>query len=155
MTKIDLEFMNLVNKYNYYYYDFNKVHLLFSNNNVNNIKNKIKKIIKKKNITNGEIIITKLSKVSKKLYNENKNSKLKLIGGPIYIKLQKYTINNSFLKKDLNNKVYFPKKYIKSKLSSKNNKWLIKDINKIVKMFAKNKIKKSLIGINTIQNIIL
>ena len=29
MVKIDLNFINLVNKYNYYYYDYDKIYLLF------------------------------------------------------------------------------------------------------------------------------
>lgn len=152
-----LDFVKLFNKYNYYYISStNKIYFLFSNNSLTNIKKKLVKLLKKKKKNKGKIIITSLNIVSKKQYLLNKKSKIKLIGGPIYVRVKKYEIKNKnkkmYLKNEDNNKVFFPKYYIHKKLSQ-SNKWLVKDINKIVKKFNSNKLNNSLLGINKINKL--
>ena len=86
-----LDFVKLFNRYNFFYIsNKGKIYFLFSNNNITNIKKKLSNILKKKKKKNGYIIITSLNIVSKKLYLQNKKSKIKVLGGPIYIKLLKY-----------------------------------------------------------------
>ena len=152
-----LDFVKLFNKYNYFYIsEKGKIYFLFSNNNLSNIKKKLVNILRKKNKKNGFVIITSLNIVSKKQYLQNKKSKIKLLGGPIYLKLLKYEIvllkKKYILKRKDKNKVYFPKKYISKNLSP-SNKWLIKDTNKVVKKFVKNKLNNSLLSINKINKI--
>jgi len=152
-----LDFVKLFNKYNYYYVSStNKIYFLFSNNSLTNIKKKLVKLLKKKKKNKGKIIITSLNIVSKKQYLLNKKSKIKLIGGPIYVRVKKYEIKHKnkkmYLKNEDNNKVFFPKYYIHKKLSQ-SNKWLVKDINKIVKKFNSNKLNNSLLGINKINKL--
>lgn len=152
-----LDFVKLFNKYNYFYVnEKGKIYFLFTNNSLLNIKKKLVNILRKKNKNKGFIIITSLNIVSKKQYLQNKKSKIKLLGGPIYLKLLKYEIifskKKHILKRKDKNKVYFPKTYISKKLSP-SNKWLIKDTHKVVKKFIKNKLNKSLLSINKINRI--
>tara|TARA_Y100000389_G_C17033485_1_gene304577 strand:+ start:65 stop:529 length:465 start_codon:yes stop_codon:yes gene_type:complete len=152
-----LDFVKLINKYNYYYVnDKRKIYFLFSNNSLTNIKKKLVKMLAKKRKHTGSIIISSLNILSKKKYQQNKNSKIKLFGGPLYVKLLKYKINfknkKIILKRSDKNKVYFPKNYIKKKINLKN-KWLLKDVEKSVKKFNSNKLNKSLLSINKINKI--
>ena len=103
MNKINLKNIKMFNKYNYYLYSNNKIYFLFSNNSLKNSNKKINKLIKNKKINNCFLIIASFNKVSKKVYNLNKKSKLKTIGGPLYIRLTKYRIL-------LKNKIKFVKK---------------------------------------------
>lgn len=153
---INLKFVKLFNKYNFYYYNDKKLFFLYSSKDLKDSNNKLKKFIKKKKISKGYFIISSLNITSKKLYQSNKKSELKLIGGPIYVKVQKIKItkinNKVKLVKKNKNKVYFSKKYIYKKYDKKNS-WLIKDLNKIVKYFVKNKLKNNLLSVNIFKKI--
>lgn len=153
-----LDFVKLFNRYNFYYISKNnKIHFLYSSNSLINSKKRILKTLKQKKKKSGKIVITSLNLVSKKKYMLNKKSKIKIIGGPVYIRIQEYNIKLTkmkkiYLKKGNSNKVYFPKKYIIKKYNSKN-KWIIRDTNKVVKKFINNKLKTSLIAINLINKL--
>ena len=153
-----LDFVKLFNRYNFYFVSRNnKIYFLYSSNSLINSKKRLLKTLKQKNKKSGRIIITSLNIVSKKTYLLNKKSKVKIIGGPIYIKIQEYNLKLTkskkvYLKKGKSNKVYFPKKYITKKYNSKN-KWIIRDTNKVVKKYVNNKLKTSLIAINVINKI--
>lgn len=153
---INLKFVKLFNKYNLYYYDNKKLFFLYSSKDLKDSNIKLKKFIKKKNVSKGHFIISSLNITSKKLYQSNKKSELKLIGGPIYVKVQKIKIssikNKVKLVKKNKNKVYFSKKYVLKKYNKKNS-WIIKDMNKIVKYFVKNKLKNNLLSVNIFKNI--
>ena len=153
-----LDFVKLFNRYNFYYVSKNnKIYFLYSSNSLINSKKRLLKTLKQKNKKSGRIIITSLNIVSKKMYLLNKKSKIKIIGGPIYIKIQEYNLKLTkskkvYFKKGKSNKVYFPKKYISKKYNSKN-KWIIRDTNKVVKKYVNNKLKTSLVAINVINKI--
>ena len=87
------DFVKLFNRYNFYYISRNnKIYFLYSSNSLINSKKRILKVIKQKNKKSGKIVITGLNLVYKKKYMLNKKSKMKIIGGPLYIRIQEYNI---------------------------------------------------------------
>ena len=156
-----------INKYNFYLYNTKTQRISFlTSNNDSNKKNIAKKIILKNKYNkynqNYIVVRVKITIVSKKLYELEKKSPLKSLGGPIYGYISEYNIifsrngKKAILKKrapKLKNKVYFPKKYLIKKLKIKNSKWLQKDLKKIALSYSTDKLNTKLLAINTIKNI--
>ena len=94
----------------------------------------------------------KLMKVPKKDYNSEKNSKIKMIGGPIVAIIERVQINigskiklKSMKIESTNNKIYFSNVYL-----SKYNTIKLDSINSIAFKFAHNKFNLGLFAVNTI-----
>ena len=140
------EIINKCNKYHYIY--------------IKNKGYKYKSYPKKnKNISikdKEKLILIKLKTLSKKLYNKEKISPIKVSGGPLYAEVNVYSIFDGKIIKEkakFKNKIYFPKKYLKKILEKDFCKIIKKDIIKISKSYINNKINQGLIAINTINNI--
>ncbi len=103
---------------------------------------------------NEKLIFIKLKPLTKNTYNKEKKSIFKTTGGPLYCEIFQYSVMDGKVIKDktkLKNKVYFPKKYISSKLKKhKTYKWLQKDIIKVAKMYYNDKLNQGLVAINKI-----
>ena len=148
-----------VNKYHYYIFNKTnkKLKLLTSLNNTKEIYKKLNKI---KNINNKILVRVKLQIISKKQYNLNKKSTLKLIGGPLYGSVKEYQIqliNRKIvlksIKSKVKNKVYFSKNYLIKKFSNNNRKWIIKDLNKIALYYVLNKLNFNLMAVNLVHKL--
>ncbi len=134
----------------------NKYHYVYYNNKPIKYKSYPEK---KKNISinnKEKLILIKLKTLSKKLYEKEKISPIKVSGGPLYAEVNVYSIFDGKIVKEkskLKNKIYFPKKYLKKILDKDYCKIIKKDILKISKKYINNKINQGLIAINTINNI--
>ena len=155
------EIVNNVKVYHYLLLSSNKkIKLLTSNNNVKKGKIFIIKKIRKSG-SNNIIIRIKLKRVTKKQYELEKISPLKLLGGPLFAEVIEYDVikskNKIYLKKrkpKLKNKVYFPKKYLFKKIKSKSSySWIFKDIKKIALAYTNNKLNNSLLAVNKINKL--
>ena len=155
-----------INKYIFYLYNIKTKKIIFlTSNNDSNKNNILNKIQLKKNYNDYILVRVKLSVVSKRLYNLEKKSPFKVLGGPIYGYISEYNITYSkengkrkhlFLKKKkrkLKNKVFFPKRYLIKQLKNKNVKWIEKDLKKIALAYTRDKLNTGLLAINTIKNI--
>lgn len=114
---------------------------------------------KKKNISiknNEKLVLIKLKTLTKKMYKLEKNSPIKISGGPLYAEVNVYSIVDGKIIKEKSkskNKVYFPKKYLKKILEKDLCKIIKKDVLKIGNSYMQDKIKQGLIAINTIINL--
>jgi hypothetical protein len=141
------EIINNCNKYHYIKIDNNKI-------------KKYKSFNKKQNFSiknNEKMVLIKLKTISKKLYNKEKKSPIKISGGPLYAEINIYSIVNNIIIKEIpkyKNKVYFPKNYIKNILEKDICKIISKNILKICYYYVNDKLNNSLISINKITDII-
>ncbi len=140
------EIINNCNKYHYIKYttDGLKYKSYPEKNNNISIKNKEK------------LVVIKLKTLTKKMYRLEKNSPIKISGGPLYAEINVYSIVNGKIVKEKpksKNKVYFPKKYIKNILEKDYCKNIKKDIIKISNSYMEDKIKQGLIAINKITDL--
>ena len=105
---------------------------------------------------NEKLIFIKLKTLTKNTYNMDKKSPFKTTGGPLYLEIYQYSIKDGKVIKDktkLKNKIFFPKKYISSKLKKhKTYKWLQKDIIKSAKIYINDMMNQGLVAINKITN---
>lgn len=124
--------------------------------------NKIIKYIsdmKKQDISikpNDKLLFIKLKTLNKEYYKKEQLSPFKTTGGPLYVEIFEYTIVDGKVTKNqkLKNKIYFPKKYIQSKIKKhKTFKWMMRDIIKSAKLYHADKLKQQLMAINNINNI--
>jgi len=141
------EIINNCNKYHYIKYIDGKIKGYKSypdkQNNIS-IKNKEK------------LVLIKLKTITKKLYRLEKNSPIKVSGGPLYAEVNVYSIVDGKIVKEKSkskNKIYFPKKYLKKILDKDFCKIIKKDILKICKSYMEDKINQGLIAINTITDL--
>lgn len=139
----------------------NKYYFFLYNKNTNNIKllatsdnsDIIKKIIKKTN-KNNIIVRVKIMSITKKQLENEKNSSLKTIGGPLYGLINEYTLENNKIKqlpKKIKNKVYFPSRYLYE--IKDNNKQINKDIMKMGLKYTTNKLNNKLLAINKVNKL--
>jgi hypothetical protein len=138
--------------------DCNKYHYIIINKQTNGYK--YKSYPKKKthiSIKNKEkLVLIKLKTISKKMYSKEKNSPIKVSGGPLYAEINVYSLFDGKIikeKKKFKNKVYFPKKYIKKIYKENFCKYIKKNILEICYSYINNKLNQGLISINTIYNI--
>lgn len=94
----------------------------------------------------------KLTAISKKALKENKNAKIKFVGGPIRIDITFYNIKNRKLHKqqtdERNNKLFITERFLeKSKITSKT-------LKTIVFGAYNNKLSHKLMVINTIDKLL-
>ncbi len=105
-----------------------------------------KSFMKNISIKNKEkLVIIKLKTLSKKLYRLEKNSPIKISGGPLYAEVNVYSIVDGKIIKEKSkskNKIYFPKKYLKEILNKDLCKIIKKDVLKICKSYMEDKIKQ-------------
>ena len=139
------EIINKCNKYHYIYFNNKPIkYKSFSEKQNISIKNKDK------------LVLIKLKTLSKKMYDKEKKSPIKVSGGPLYAEVNVYSIFDGKIIKEkskFKNKVYFPKKYIKEILLKDYCKIIKKDILKICKYYMNNKLNQGLIAINKITNL--
>lgn len=139
------EIINKCNKYHYIYFNNKPIkYKSFSEKQSISIKNKDK------------LVLIKLKTLSKKMYDKEKKSPIKVSGGPLYAEVNVYSIFDGKIIKEkskFKNKVYFPKKYIKEILLKDYCKIIKKDILKICKYYMNNKLNQGLIAINKITNL--
>ena len=141
------EIISNCNKYHYIKYVDRKIKGYKSfpdkQNNIS-IKNKEK------------LVLIKLKTLTKKLYKLEKNSPIKVSGGPLYAEVNVYSIVDGKIIKEKSkskNKVYFPKKYLKKILEKDFCKIIKKDILKICNAYMEDRIKQGLIAINNITDL--
>ncbi len=145
-----IKLKEIINKCNKYHY------IKINNTKIEGYKSYPEK---KKNISiknKEKLILIRLKTLSKKLYEKEKKSPIKVSGGPLYVEVNVYSIFDGKVIKEkpkLKNKIYFPKKYLKKILDKDYCKIIKKDILKISKKYINNKINQGLIAINTINNI--
>ncbi len=138
------EIINNCNKYHYIKY-LNKPIKYKSYNEKQQISIKNKE----------KLVLIKLKTLTKKLYKLEKNSPIKVSGGPLYAEVNVYSIIDGKIIKEKSkskNKIYFPKKYLKEITMPNKDlcKIIKKDILKICNNYMENKIKQGLIAINNI-----
>jgi hypothetical protein len=139
------EIINKCNKYHYI--------------KINNKDYKYKSFSEKQKISiknKEKLVLIKLKTLSKKMYSKEKNSHIKVSGGPLYAEVIVYSIFDGKIIKEktkLKNKVYFSKKYIKKILEKDFCKIIKKDILKICNNYMNDKLNQGLIAINTIDNL--
>ncbi len=143
------EIINNCNKYHYLKYSSKQNKVI-----------KYKSFPEKKNnisITNNEkLVLIKLKTLTKKMYQLEKKSPIKVSGGPLYAEVNVYSIVDGKIVKEKSkskNKIYFPKKYLKIILEKDLCNIIKKDIIKICNRYMQNKVKQGLIAINTITNL--
>lgn len=153
MKLVISDIVKSVEKYHFFMYNKNTkefIKLHSDNSNKNGLKHIIKDI--KKMNRNNILVRVQLKIVSKKDYDKNKKSPIKVLGGPIYGYITEYKYEKNKLSKlqtKLKNKVYFTTNYL-NKMKNKNNKWLYSDIMKIGKKYTTNKLDFSLLAINNL-----
>jgi hypothetical protein len=105
-----------------------------------------KQIIKNKDF----VIYIKLKTLSKQQYEKEKKSPFKLTGGPLFAEINIY--NNGIKEKPKpKNKIFFPKKYLQSKIKKhKSYKWMMNDILKCAYVYYNDMLNQKLIAINNI-----
>ena len=133
--------------------DTKKSILLSNDNSLDKAKKELMKKVKPNLKIFKGILITKLKieKVPPKIIELDKKSKLKLIGGPILIKLSLYKVGkngNMSLQKTGSNKIFITTKYL-----NKHKKILEKDIRYIVYAFRNDMLSDALFAVNTIDKI--
>ena len=137
------EIINNCNKYHYIKYNNKPIKYKSypkKNNNIS-IKNKEK------------LVLIKLKTLAKKLYRLEKNSPIKVSGGPLYAEVNVYSIVDGKIIKEKSkskNKIYFPKKYLKNILNKDICQIIKKDIIKICKAYMEDRVKQGLIAINNV-----
>ena len=102
---------------------------------------------------NKEIMLMHLEKIPSTYIKGDKNSSLKLLGGPIVVDITVYKIDkkgNLFIdeNEDRNNKVFFTDDYL-----TKNEKIKKKDLEKIANYAIAGKIKRKLLSVFTIDTL--
>ncbi len=98
------------------------------------------------------VIYIKLRTLSKKDYEKEKKSPFKTTGGPLFAEINMY-IDGVKQKPKLKNKIYFPKKYLQSKIKKNNNfKWMINDVLKCAKAYFNDQLKQKVLAINNIND---
>ena len=143
-----------IGKYHYILVIGKKSGILGSSNKLSEAKKKTIDILKdKKNkYDNFNFAKLKISKISNKNLKLNEESKIKIYGGPIEIKIKFYEIKNNKIKilKDYfnNNKLYITDKFLKK------NKLDKKTIQLVASLAHNNKLSKKLFVINTIDKYI-
>lgn len=144
------EIVNSVDKYHFYLVVKKKAGLLGSSNNACNALDEAIENLKPK--YNGLLVVKlTIKRVSKRLLQSNKESKLKLIKGKIYFKIEFYKIENGDIVKledyPKNNKIYITDKFLK------HNELSDKILKRIVSSAHNNKLSTKLFDINTIDRI--
>jgi len=125
-------------KYHYIIYNKDKPmkHLMFDK----------KQVIKNKDF----VIYIKLRTLTKKQYEKEKNTPFKLTGGPLFAEINIYKMGVKE-KPKLKNKIYFPKKYLQSKIKKhKSYEWMVNDIKKCAMVYYNDMLNQKMIAINNI-----
>jgi hypothetical protein len=125
-------------KYHYIIYNKDKPvkHVMFDK----------KQVIKNKNF----VIYIKLRTLSKKQYEKEKKSPFKLTGGPLFAEINIYH-EGIKTKPKPKNKIYFPKKYLQSRIKKhKSFNWMINDIKKCAILYYNDMLNQKMIAINNI-----
>lgn len=139
-----------IGKYHYLIVNSSKSILLSSNNSKNEARNealqKIKPIIN--NVLGKYIYMLTIRKIKNTDLKAQENDTVKLLGGPIEITIEKVLVVNAEKLKNEggwdNNKIYFSKKYLDSKLIVPDN------IKKIAYDYHNKKLKNSPFNLNII-----
>ncbi len=146
------EIINNCNKYHYLFINTNKQNKIYKYKSDSD-----KQIFKNISIKNKEkLVLIKLKTLTKKLYKLEKNSPIKISGGPLYAEVNVYSIVDGKIIKEKpksKNKIYFPKKYLKDILNKDTCKIIKKDILKICKAYMEDRVKQGLISINNITDL--
>jgi len=144
-----------IGKYHYILVSGKKAGVLSSNNKASDAKKEALKKLKPKaeKLNKQIIIILKLSKISNKLFKQQKKEKIKLIGGPIKVEIKLHQlINGKLVKADKFNKDN--KLYITDKFLSKNKKLTLQNMKFIASAALNNKLSIIAFAINTIDKLI-
>jgi len=105
-----------------------------------------KQVIKNKDF----VIYIKLRTLTKEQYEKEKRTPFKLTGGPLFAEINIYH-EGIKEKPKLKNKIYFPKKYLQSKIKKhKSYKWMINDIKKCAIVYYNDMMNQKMIAINNI-----
>ncbi len=139
----------------------NKYHYINTNKQTKKYKYKSspdKKFLNDISIKNNEkLVLIKLKTLTKKLYNLEKKSPIKVSGGPLYGEVNVYSLFDGKIIKEKSkskNKIYFPKKYLKIIIQEKDLcKIIKKNMLKICKAYMEDRIKQGLIAINNITDL--
>jgi len=139
-----------IGKYHYLIVNSSKSILLSSNNSKNEARNealqKIKPIIN--NVLGKYIYMLTIRKIKNTDLKAQENDTVKLLGGPIEITIEKVLVVNAEKLKNEggwdNNRIYFSKKYLDSKLIVSDN------IKKIAYDYHNKKLKNSPFNLNII-----
>ena len=148
------DIVNQINKYHYLFVTKKKIILLASNNSSTEAKEKtLNKINSKLDSFIGKTIVKlKVSKVKTEVYEKSKTAKLTSIGGPIIIEIDFLKVKEKGKIKidddeNRNDTIYITDSFLQ------NNKVKISDIKKIVFKSYYNQLRKTILSINTIDNI--
>ncbi len=109
---------------------------------------------KKQNIKSKDTVVyIKLKTLTKTQYTKEKLTPFKLTGGPLFAEINIYKMMVKE-KPKLKNKIYFPKKYLQSKIKKHTTfKWMINDILKCAKAYYNDRLNQKMIAINNINTI--
>ena len=146
-----------IKKYHFLYVYNKKVIILASSDTLEDAKEKtLTKIQSKLSVfKDNSIVRFKIKKINKKTYEESKKTTLTSIGGPIIVDINVYRVSpNGKIKmddtEDRNNTLYFTESFLKNNKKIKNS-----DLKLIALNTMYNKLDKSILAINTIDNLVI